>query len=74
MIEIFARFISGYTVIIKIEENSSVSSLKNLIAQKTGLPQFEIELVYGEALLINNENLKEKEISDQDTVHVFTSQ
>jgi len=68
--QIFIKTLQGKSITFDVNESMSIVELKNIIAQKEGIPVDQQRLVFHGKQLEDNNTLKDYEIQNEDNIHL----
>lgn len=70
-IQIFVKTLTGKTITLHIDDNSSVDQLFELISKKENIPEEQMRLVYGGKQLEIGRDIREYYIMRESTIHLI---
>ena len=68
--QLFVKTLTGKTITLQVEQNSSIREIKNMITEKEGIPHDQQRLIFGGKQLDNDLKLIDYNIHDEATVHL----
>lgn len=69
--QIFIKTLTGKTIKLDVENNSSITSLKEEIQRREGVPQGDQRLIFGGKGLDDNKTVEDYNIQNESTVHLL---